>query len=122
MDFGTDIDGGWNFVNGDLQLINGEDNLKQALINRLTCDLGSLIYYENYGGLLFMFLGWKSKQSNLDFIRLDIENILAQEDRVSSMDVNVDYVEHGVKIDLTINGVEDINLTLNNNGVESIGD
>lgn len=122
MDYGTDMNSEWSFNEfGDLNLIEGKENLTQAIINRLSCDLHSLnLYYRNYGSVFRDFLGWKSKQNPLDFIKLEIEDRLKQEKRIEDFTVSCEYGDtNEIKVNLaiTVNGNdENINLKITNNG------
>lgn len=58
--FGTDIDltnGTFSFVNGDIALVSGGDNLRQALKNRVETDTSELLFHPDYGSLVRRILG-----------------------------------------------------------------
>jgi len=44
-------------VNGDLSLIAGIDNLKQALVSRITVDRGELLFHPEYGSEIRSLIG-----------------------------------------------------------------
>lgn len=129
MDYGTDIKSEWEFnEDGDLKTISDIDNITQALVNRLNCELHSLdLFYENYGSLLSLFLGWKRNDSTLDFLKLELQNRLRDELRVESFNVNVEYMDgsNGIKVSIDLNPSTDyvhtVELELSESGVEEVG-
>lgn len=105
VDIGTDINGNWELTeNGDLRLISQEDNMVQSITNRLSCTLNNLrVYYNEYGSLLFGFIGWKQNYTTLEFMKIEIGNRLMQDPRISGYTISLDYNGNGeVDIDLQI--------------------
>jgi len=107
MELGSDIHSDWELINGDLKLVHEENNLAQAVENRLNCIYESLnLFYLDYGSNLHGILGWRNVEGTEDFIRLEIINTLKQDPRFKNFDVKVTYngdgeitVELSVKID-----------------------
>ena len=86
---GTDIKNTWNFINGDLEIVDGTINLAQAIINRLNTDKGFYDWcYINYGGDLFSIFGMKNNLNSLEYLRIEIESILQQDPRLRGVIVN----------------------------------
>ena len=116
VELGTDLNCNWEFKDGDLQLVDNRANIKQSILNRLNCDYDSLdLFYYEYGSVLSNFLGWKHDDETLEFIRLEIEDTLNQEPRLTDFDVEVSYDKIGkVLIDLYIvfNDESDFSLSL----------
>lgn len=116
VELGTDLNCNWEFKDGDLQLVENRANIKQSILNRLNCDYDSLdLFYYEYGSVLSNFLGWKHNDETLEFIRLEIEDTLNQEPRLTDFDVEVSYDKIGkVLIDLYIvfNDESDFTLSL----------
>ena len=116
VELGTDLNSNWEFKDGDLQLVENKTNIKQSILNRLNCDYDSLdLFYYEYGSVLSNFLGWKHNDETLEFIRLEIEDTLNQEPRLTDFDVEVSYDKIGkVLIDLYIvfNDETDFSLSL----------
>ena len=116
VELGTDLNCNWDFKDGDLQLVENRANIKQSILNRLNCDYDSLdLFYYEYGSVLSNFLGWKHNDETLEFIRLEIEDTLNQEPRLTDFDVEVSYDKIGkVLIDLYIvfNDETDFSLSL----------
>jgi len=116
VELGTDLNCNWEFKDGDLQLVDNRANIKQSILNRLNCDYDSLdLFYYEYGSVLSNFLGWKHDDETLEFIRLEIEDTLNQEPRLTDFDVEVSYDKIGkVLIDLYIvfNDDSDFSLSL----------
>ena len=105
VDIGTDINGEWELTeNGDLRLISQEDNMVQSITNRLSCTLNNLkVYYNEYGSLLFGFIGWKQNYTTLEFMKIEIGNRLMQDPRISGYTISLDDNGNGeVDIDLQI--------------------
>lgn len=83
--YGTDIKSDFNFNNGDLELVNGTDNLGQAVVNRLNTDLGFYDWcYTNYGGDLSNVYGMVNENA-LEYLRVEVESILHQDPRIKSL-------------------------------------
>ena len=128
MLFGTDISNSWSFdEHGDLLLVSNKDNVGQAISNRLRTQLNELdLFYAGYGSFLTQFLGWKKNDSTLEFMRLEIETRLAGDPRLKSYNVQLEYVDNGVEININLvlddgesyNG----NFVLTDNGVDVVGD
>lgn len=96
IELGTDLNKNWEFKDGDLLLVENKDNLIQAIHNRLNTVYGSLdLFYYNYGSVLSNFLGWKHDDETLDFIRLEIEDTLGQEPRLSDFSVEASFNKDG---------------------------
>lgn len=129
MDYGTDIKRGWELTDdGDLKLVKDVDNVTQALVNRLKCDLHSLdLYYRDYGSLLSGFLGWKRNQATLDFIKLEVQNRLRADERIESFNVTTELGEKSdsilitMDLELSDDYVHTIQLELSDDGVEEVG-
>ena len=84
--FGVDIDSIWNFVDGDIQLSKGKENLGQAIINRLMADDDQYSdFYIRYGGRLFDHFGDLNHPTIHEYIRIEIESILEQEPRIKEI-------------------------------------
>ena len=101
-EFGTDFNSNYNFIDGDLEIVSDKENIKQAILNRLNTHEGLYdLFYNNYGGYLHNFHGWKRLDSTLTFMEIEITNILNQDPRISNLDVNLEYNKKG-DIDLFI--------------------
>ena len=121
MEFGIDIDRAWDFNDGDLVLVKDENNVSQAVVNRLTCFQPNFtVYYENYGGSLMEHLGSRKDEESLKFIQIELDSILEQEERILEYESNLSYTDTGVRIDLKldVDGENvDLNLILDREGV-----
>ena len=87
MNIGTDINNEWVFEDGDLTLIDGEENLIQSISNRLNTVYDESLYYSNYGGYLQQFISWKKTEETRQFIQNEICNILNQETRITDYSI-----------------------------------
>ena len=112
---GVDFDSRMIFQDGDILLTGYEDNLAQAVVNRLNTQLNELDwFYEDYGSVLTGFFGWKANTNTLQYIKTEINTVLKQEPRLSRWDCNVGYDGEGkIRIELTL--YPDANLGINVN-------
>lgn len=122
VEFGTDINRDWSFNNGDLVLVQDEDNLAQSIVNRVNCYQPRFdVYYNLYGGFLMEHLGSRRNDESLKFIKIELDSILEQEERVNEFESTLSYADDGsVKIDLTLTVNDenvDLNLILSRDGV-----
>ena len=121
VELGTDISSTWEFIKGDLVLVNHTDNMRQAIKNRLSCPLDYLDY-DNYGSDIHSFLGGRKNDTVLDFLKIEIETRLIQDPRIQDFEVTT-YIkeDENVGIDINVNFDEDMDLSmslvLNNEGV-----
>ena len=121
VELGTDISSTWEFIKGDLVLVNHTDNMRQAIKNRLSCPLDYLDY-DNYGSDIHSFLGGRKNNTVLDFLKIEIETRLIQDPRIQDFEVTT-YIkeDENIGIDIDVNFDEDMDLSmslvLNNEGV-----
>lgn len=97
MDLGTEIHRDWVLTeSGDLKLITNEDNIAQAIINRLSSTFNNLnLFYMNYGSFLYGFLGWKRNDRTLKFMEIEIGNRIMQDNRISSYNLDLEFNSDG---------------------------
>lgn len=96
-DFGVEVHSDWDFIDGDLKLVSYDDNLCQAIRNRLNTSLDELdLFYEDYGSILSGFLGWKANDETLSFIKLEVDNCLKNDFRLVNCDSKINYKSNGV--------------------------
>ena len=121
-EYGVDLNSNFDFKDGDLTLSEYDDNLIQSIKNRLNTDYDCLdIFYEDYGSVLSQFLGWRRNDETLSFIRLELEDCLGKDPRITDYELELDYNDNGnVVIQFTITGETDLsfNLVLGIDGVE----
>ena len=103
---GVDIDRSWSFnENGDLNLVKGESNLGQAILNRLLADIDTYdIFYAKYGGKLGDELGEWNHQNIHEYIKIEIESILSQDPRLMEINCTVDKISSEA-VECTLNVV-----------------
>ena len=122
---GVDLNSSFTFHDGDITLSNYDDNLVQAICNRLNTRLNELrLFYRDYGSVFRDFLGWHGNDETLGFMSGELETVLLSENRVSDWDFDISY-NNGkvvVKLKLKPNDGYSINATLqlSDNGVEVI--
>lgn len=126
VDYGVDFDSSFTFQDGDLKIVSDKDNLTQAIYNRLNTLYGALdLFYDEYGSYMQSYIGWRKNEETLEFIRLEINYVLASEPRVNLFECDVKYDEDkGVTIDLVVYYNEEdsfeLNYILNSDGVEVV--
>ena len=115
-EFGTDFKSDLQFKDGDIELVSDKQNMIQSIINRLnTQEDWYELFYNTYGGLLHSFHGWKRLQSTLDFMKIEITNIISQDPRITEPEVDLEYNSDGgidLKISLTYDDDSDLSLSL----------
>lgn len=111
---GMDIRSDWSFnAEGDLELISNEENIIQAIINRLNTRIGVMdLYYSNYGGDLHSFMGEVFDETLLKFMKIEVESTLKQDPRLQGVIVELIYDEGQVKINISQEYNEDTDLSL----------
>ena len=120
-DYGVDIHTDFEFENGDIKLCEYEDNIIQAIANRLNTPQDSMdFFYTDYGSFLNHYYGWKKRNETLNFIKLEIINSLRKDPRINDITVELEYIEKGISINITLNDFGNINLNFNltDDGVE----
>lgn len=109
MDFlGTDIDDSWSFTDGDINLVSGEFNLQQAIVNRLKCPYDFYQeFYPVYGGNLMDEMGELNNSSAHEYLRIEIESILQQEPRIKELTCTVNKTDSNtVEVNLKIRTID----------------
>lgn len=90
---GKDVDRNWNFKNGDIEICSYEDNIHQAILNRLSCPLGALqLFYTDYGSNVEENLGEINNETVREYIRLEIEKRLKYDPRFKNVTCEVNHV------------------------------
>lgn len=90
---GVDVSRQWQQYEGDLVLVDGTDNVYQALFNRLTCRYGDMAYfYSDYGSKIFEWLCTPSYQQNLDLLADEVCHRILEDPRISKCDVNIEKI------------------------------
>jgi len=106
IDFGTDIDStGKLDSKGQVALVSGTDNVKQAIRNRLLTELDVYIEWcDDYGTTLRDMLREELTDNSIEWIKTEIQMNVLKEPRVASCEV-----EHvtGHKFKYTFRLVED---------------
>ena len=94
-DFGTDID--WTGSTTELATVTGEDNMIQSIKNRLSTTYEELGWvYTDYGCNYRDYLGLKSTDESLEFVKNSIKDSLEADDRIGNFDLELSYVGSGV--------------------------
>ena len=94
-DFGTDIC--WNASTTTLGVVSGNDNMSQSIINRLQTTYDELDWvYEDYGCNYRDYLGLKTNDESLEFVKNSIRDSLENDDRIGEFDLELSYLGDGV--------------------------
>ena len=103
-DLGVDINSNFTFHDGDIVLAEYDENIVQAVVNKLQTDLGELdLFYEDYGSIMMSFMGWRANEETLGFMKAELNNILQSEERLETWNFDINYMGDGkVRIDLTL--------------------
>ena len=126
--YGIDIDHSFSFVNGDLKLAKYEDNLNQAIVNRLLTVKDTLdMFYDDYGSLYQSFFGWKKTQKTLDFLKVEINSVLKKDPRINDLKTDLDYDSDGnvklnIKVYSTDGEITDLNYVLSKDNVNEVSE
>ena len=72
-------------VLGDLEQVNGYDNIRQSLLIRLTTRYGDLPMHKDFGSNFLDMLGRKNTKSNLIKLKLEVIETLKKDDRVQTI-------------------------------------
>lgn len=104
-DFGTDLC--WNSTVDKLETVTGDDNLTQSIRNRLSTTYDELGWiYEDYGCNYRDYLGLKTDDESLEFIKNSIQQSLEEDDRIGEFELDVSYQGDGkVNCVIIVDGV-----------------
>jgi len=87
---GVDVNRSWDFKNGDVTLVNKDNNIRQSIFNRISCKLGSLSwFYTKYGSNIDEYLGELNNNNIHEYIRLELLETLKQDPRFRNIYLNV---------------------------------
>jgi len=79
---------------GDLDVIKGDDCLLQDVRHRLESSYGDLFGHEDYGSLLFQYLGQPDTELNRALIKRSVNTALEQDKRINSKTIQVDILKY----------------------------
>lgn len=90
---GVDVDRAWLCDgNGDLELVKYEDNIAQAVYNRVSCTKGALDWiYKDYGSEIHNYLGKPNTPGIRDEIQKEIESQVRKDIRLTEAKVDILY-------------------------------
>ena len=81
--FGTDVKSSFSFQNEDIEIISGESNLAQSILNILNTDLDFYKWsYTNYGSNIFSVFGLKNNNNSLEYLKIEIEYAVKKNSRI----------------------------------------
>lgn len=103
-ELGIDVKSSFTFHDGDIQLVEYDENLVQSILNQLNTDLDELdLFYEDYGSVMLSFLGWKANEETLTLIQAELDTLLQSEERLDSWESEIKYTGNGkIQIDLRL--------------------
>lgn len=78
---------------GDVQTVEGVENLKQALLARLLTPMGSLLLHPGYGSTIHDMIGRKNTVDNMRILEDEIVKTLKKDSRVENVTAESSYIE-----------------------------
>jgi phage baseplate assembly protein W len=89
VDYGTDFDStGKLDSKGQIATVSGQDNVKQAIRNRLLTELDTYIEWcDDYGSTLHDLFQRPLNENNIEWIKTEIKMTVLKEPRVASCEV-----------------------------------
>lgn len=105
VDYGTDFDSSWSVTSqGDLKILRGMDNAKQAILNRLLTPYKELDeFYNEYGCRSHEELGNGNDEHSKQRLELYIRETLKQEPRVAELEkIEIIFQDQTAFIELSI--------------------
>ena len=78
---------------GDVQTVEGVENLKQALLARLLTPMGSLLLHPGYGSTIHDMIGRKNTIDNMRILEDEIVKTLKKDSRVENVVAESSYIE-----------------------------
>ncbi len=117
----------WILRNGDVNIVEGQEDIIQAIVNRLNTDTDELDYlYDNYGCNLKQFLGLPANDTTLELVKNNISNALSYDTRLELVDLTLSYTDANtlnILITCTYDSENELelDLVLNSDGVEING-
>ena len=112
---GVDIDNRWLLRGNDLLLVDGYDNLSQAIQNRLSCVLDDMAYfYDGYGSKLHEFFGKPLAPSLMQDIANEVVTCLSGEPRLTEVKCEVTRVGQN-EVLIKVYGIVDENSSFDYN-------
>lgn len=107
---------------GDCEIIHDDDNMIAACIRRLNTELDSTLYDE-YGSNLRGLLGLRKSEVNLQFMEHSINDCLSQDERISDVSVECQYLSKGILASIGIIYEDnELEFTYEINGEEDLSD
>ena len=82
-DLAMDEQGRLSAVDGDMAILTGLDNLKQAIYHRIICPYGSLVIHPEYGCLIDTIVGRKNSERSDTLARATLIDALSNEPRIN---------------------------------------
>lgn len=79
------VNGQFQFNNGDIALVSGRENLKQAISNRIVTDHGDLLYHGTYGANLGRLKGSLNGPTRGMVAASYVEDALGDENRIQAI-------------------------------------
>ena len=103
-ELGVDLDSSFTFNDGDLKLSSYDDNIVQAVTNRLNTQLNELdLFYDGYGSVFRSFFGWKTNDETSNFMKAELETVLEAEPRLTDWEYEISFMGDGkARIDLRL--------------------
>jgi len=79
---------------GDLNIVQGTDCLLQDVRHRLESSYGDVFSHENFGSLLFKYLGQPDTELNRALIKRSVITAIEQEKRINPNTIQVELIRY----------------------------
>lgn len=88
---------------GDVAVVSGVENIKQATIKRLMTPRGSLLLHPNYGSTITQFLGSNTTRETLTKIDTEIQATIKKDSRIQEVTLeHSEIAEEGYRGEFTV--------------------
>lgn len=120
QDLGVDVNRQWQQFDDDLVLVDGVDNVEQAIFNRLTCPYNDMNYfYWNYGSKIKKWLGEPNTEQGLSSLASEVEMRVMEDPRVTACECKVVKI-NAYQVAIHLQGTIDKSIPFANNFVLNV--
>lgn len=96
---------------GDLKIVRGIHNYKQAITLRLMTPQGSLLHHPEYGSRLGEYLGIRDTEENQHKIRIELERVIRSDPRTENVVINDFELDHDrirASLSISVIGIDEV--------------
>ncbi len=93
---------------GDISTVKGIENMKVALIDRLTTEQGELTKHPDYGAPIARIIGEPGDQNALTVARLELKSTLLQDPRIKGVDnLSLKKTDDALNVDMNLRLIDE---------------